>query len=467
MSSDDSNVDFMDLEDDDEVLEVNDDEEGQENDQENDDNMIMELEDLVEASSPSTLQQPSSFSNLLDDDDDDDGSSSFTSKRKVSDFLDDDDEGDEMENSPSSSQEVDMDNTFNLPENIQRAADILDKGLGRAAARAMGQEDEEELDDDDFDALFEDSEEQERRRRIEALKKLDKVQKTQEHKIKKQKSTQAQKTKPKVPKTPQKPAAKKRKSAASSGDPSIFPNANDMVGLMAYIHSSGYNIICNGAHGGELSEKNREQVSEEIYALANLFGKRLNTVRDAFIETMKRGIVERGKARDQESAKLLALITAIQKYRRMITPLGEDVKPKTRSPWTGAEINGDDAHSRCTRIVIMPDEEDSKPLVFYEVEEVANLYRIIHTMCHFGAYLRVDLERIISKAKKTVDDAEDPDVIWEAVFDQSGNIPTKRGDQQDGTRLITLKQTLLSEMCKTLRKFSEELGAAEDPFKCN
>lgn len=353
--------------------------------------------------------------------------------------LEDDPEEEEL----SLSKKID----FDLATQVNVAANILDQNT-----------DVIELDD-----LFDDSEEISKKQKLAALRKLKTV-------VKKEKITVIPK-KSKVSSVVKKRTRKSKKSENTKvKDPSIFPNEQDKVGLMAWVHSCGYNIVCNKYQGGKLCEKNREQVSDEIYALANLFAKRLNKVKDSFIRNFTKSIVAKGKNRGQDSAKMVALILAIKNYKRMITPLGEDLKPKSKSPWTNCEIDGQESHSECTRITIIPDDDNIRPLVFYEVSDVAKLYRAIHTLCHFGSYLHVDLERIVNKAKKTVDDdgegeSEDPNVIWEAVFDPTGSIPVEKKNQQEGTRLINLKQIMLFEMCETLRSFCEEIGTAQDPFK--
>jgi hypothetical protein len=292
-----------------------------------------------------------------------------------------------------------------------------------------GPVDQEEEDEMELDS----SEERQKKKKELALKKLD----SKKNKRKKRA-----------------PSPKKRQKTTSND----FPNKKDMVGLMAYIHSSGYTSICKGSERAELSEAQKKQVDDKAFALANFFSKRLDMV---IVNTTKaiRTLVERGSstAFATQTDQLGNLFDAIKKYRRLVIPGGADDKPDAICPFTLSKIN----HETSVRMVLVPDEEDSVPVMFYTDERVAHLIRTLHTLYHFGAYFNLDLDRVINSAKKTLEEGtEDPEIVWDAVFNPMESVPKHKRDQQPGTRLVGLKQDLLINLCKGARAY-----VGDEPFK--
>ncbi len=327
----------------------------------------------------------------------------------------------------------------------KRKRPVDDKGKGEEGA-----EEEEEEDVDSLEYLFQDDDDvkassEERTKKEAALRKLE------------------ERSKPPPPPPPKKKVAvaadkQRQKKAKVTEDTSLFPTKKDMVGLMAFIHSSGYTIICKGKEGDELSESQKNHVDEKAFAIANLFSRRLNSVSDRISAAIKATVHE---ARTSENSvqcdQLEILFDAIKKYKRLVVPGGADEKPDAICPFTLSKID----HDSAIRMVLIADDSEDTPIVFYTQDEVANIVRTLHTLYHFRAYFNLDLDRVIGSARKTLENStEDPEIMWDAVFNPMESIPKQKRDQQPGTRLVGLKQDLLINVCKAIRAY-----VGDEPFK--
>ena len=300
----------------------------------------------------------------------------------------------------------------------------------------------------------------------------------------------------------------------------LFPDVGDELGLTARTHSIAYNLICNqqlsseegSRKRAELSQEYRDRVAKEALEIGNTFGSRLETVKNRAMDAIKSIISANGKIKGQDATKLVAVLEATRRYRRLVIPGGAaSHKPDATCPWTLSPID----HSNCVRMVFVPDEpvvkekldkkkkkkkktttkrmkvdtenSDSSnnnnnnnnnnsvvegivvgPIQFYCNPLVAKWIRVLHTFCHFEAYLKVELERRVKKAIDTLEEGvqPEPDVIWRALFDEKvqqgrGGAPKgKKERQKPGTNLIELKKRLLVDICNTVRIF-----AGDNPFK--
>ena len=352
---------------------------------------------------------------------------------------------------------------FDMMNDDDDEAPVVTKRKRQNKSSDKGKEEEEEEDDDEMEYLFEDT------KGVEDLLNGDVIQEEEdemefnssEERGMKKKEAAARKLESKIkPKKKKKKKThattpQKKRSKTTQDTSSMFPNKKDMIGLMAFIHSSGYTSICKGSEGGDLSDAQKEQVDDKAFALANFFSKRMDSVITNISESIKAVV---SKKNTPESIRLANLFDALKKYRRLAIPgVKDSYRPEAICPFTLGNID----HQSSVKMVIIPDEEDSVPIMFYTDVDVAGVLRAFHTLYHFGAYFDLDLQKFINSAKKTLESGtEDPEIVWDAMFNPMESIPKQKKDQQPGTRLVSLKQDMLANLCKAVRAF-----VGDEPFK--